>query len=386
MSVDKTYLLKCIECGADFFTEGERNFYNSKGLNMPKRCKACRDKRKSRYDQTQKERELEETLSTSLFRQIEKTEMALTDPNTALFIIGNGFDLMHGVPSRYENFRDSMGRHNELRKMLEMYITKEDLWRDFEGSLAYLDDEAMLGTVNDWMDTFDVNDQFDDDFSAADFFLAAESAVAPALTIVRELPKQFRKWICTLRPINPGKPLESILNNQATFINFNYTEFLEIIYGVPKENIWYIHGDRRDKTKELILGHASGLELDVDTNPSASKSKHSSIKNQTVYDLHETAGHYLGNYYHSTTKKSSDVIRANQDRFVAFSKVETLVVIGHSLSPVDYPYFKEIINSNRNVKNMKWYISWYSAGDLKQVDIFANAMGIRTKQIELFRV
>ena len=92
MAEDINYLLKCIECGADFFTKGERNFYNSKGLNMPKRCKACRDKRKSRYDQAQKERVREEILSTSPFKQIEKTEMALTDPNTTLFIIGNGFD------------------------------------------------------------------------------------------------------------------------------------------------------------------------------------------------------------------------------------------------------------------------------------------------------
>jgi len=386
MSEEKIFLLKCIECDADFFTEGERDFYNSKGLNMPKRCKACRDKKKMRYEQEQKERELEEILSTLPFKQIEKTEIALTDPNTILFIIGNGFDIMHGVPSSYYNFRDSMGRHNELREMLEMYIRKEDLWADFEESLAQLDDEAMLGTVNDWMDTFDVKDEYDDDFSAADFFMAAETAIAPAQTIIRELPKRFRKWICTLKPTIAGKPLDGIINNQSTFINFNYTEFLETIYGVSKKNVWYIHGDRRDKREELILGHAPGAEFEVDINPRGGRSERSRMKNQTAYDLHETAGYYLSDYYDSTTKKSGDVIKANKDRFVALSKVETLVVIGHSLSAVDYPYFKEIINNNQNVTNMKWYISWYSAGDLKRIHIFANALGIQTKQIELFKV
>lgn len=39
MSGDRTYLLKCIECGAEFFTEGERDFYISNGLYMSKRCK-----------------------------------------------------------------------------------------------------------------------------------------------------------------------------------------------------------------------------------------------------------------------------------------------------------------------------------------------------------
>ena len=221
MSEEITYLLKCIECGADFFTEGERDFYNSKGLNMPKRCKMCRDKKKARYEQDQqeiekqeKQKELQVLLQILPFKQIEKAEISLTDSNTSLFIVGNGFDLMHGVPSGYHNFRDSMGRHDELRNALEMYIRKEDLWADFEESLAHLDDEAMLGTVNDWMDIFGVKDQFDDDFSAADFFMAAETATGPAQTITRELPRRFRKWVCTLEPPNDGKPLEDNLNNQ----------------------------------------------------------------------------------------------------------------------------------------------------------------------------
>ena len=40
------HLLKCVDCGTDFFTEGENEFYISKGLSIPKRCKACREKRK----------------------------------------------------------------------------------------------------------------------------------------------------------------------------------------------------------------------------------------------------------------------------------------------------------------------------------------------------
>lgn len=49
---------------------------------------------------------LKELLSTLPLKQIDRTKIALTDPNTILFIIGNGFDLMHGVPSSYYDFRD----------------------------------------------------------------------------------------------------------------------------------------------------------------------------------------------------------------------------------------------------------------------------------------
>lgn len=379
------YLLKCIECGEVFFTEGERDFYNSKGLKMPKRCKACRDRKKKRYEQEQKEKEVEEILLTLPFKQIEKTDIAFIDPNKVLFIIGNGFDLMHGVPSNYYNFRDSMGLHNELRNALEIYIRKEDLWADFEESLAHLDDEAMLGTVDDWMDTFDVKDEYDDDFSAADFFMAAETATAPALTIIRELPKRFKKWVCTLKPTISGNPLERIINAESTFINFNYTEFLETIYGVPKKNVWYIHGDRRNKKKELILGHAPGAGLEEDNNPSGRRSNRSRMKSQTAYDLHETAGYYLGDYYTSTTKKSGDVIKANKHRFENLSEVEQVVVIGHSLSAVDYPYFKEFIKHNKNAMNMRWYVSWHSMDGLRKITKFVSEMNLSNSKVEVFR-
>jgi hypothetical protein len=48
-----SYLLKCIECGDSFFTEGEKIFYKSKGFDMPKRCKTCRDKKKAKFKEIQ---------------------------------------------------------------------------------------------------------------------------------------------------------------------------------------------------------------------------------------------------------------------------------------------------------------------------------------------
>lgn len=40
---------KCRDCGKEFtLTDGEIDFYRSKGFELPNRCKACRDKRKGR--------------------------------------------------------------------------------------------------------------------------------------------------------------------------------------------------------------------------------------------------------------------------------------------------------------------------------------------------
>ncbi len=40
--------ITCRDCGSSFtFTEGEQEFYDSKGLSAPQRCKDCRSARKN---------------------------------------------------------------------------------------------------------------------------------------------------------------------------------------------------------------------------------------------------------------------------------------------------------------------------------------------------
>jgi len=160
-----------------------------------------------------------------LFNQIEKSEISLINSNTSLFIIGNGFDLIHEVPSSYYKFRDFLEGNNRLRNALENYIKRDDLWADFEDSLAHLDDNAMLRTTNDMVDIYDVKPQFDEDSLAANFFMAAEAAIGPAQTIMRELSGEFKNWVSTLKISNSTKPLADILSNKSKFINFNYTDF-----------------------------------------------------------------------------------------------------------------------------------------------------------------
>jgi len=42
--------ITCSQCGKTFeLTQNEINFYYSKGLDLPKRCKSCRDKNSGKY-------------------------------------------------------------------------------------------------------------------------------------------------------------------------------------------------------------------------------------------------------------------------------------------------------------------------------------------------
>ena len=122
---------------------------------------------------------------------------------------------MHGVPSSYYSFRDSIGRNNILRFTLETYIKKDDIWGDFENSLAYLDREMMLGTLDDWLEHFDVLEEDDVGFSVADYLASQDMATNQVFILTQNLPDRFRKWINRLKPPTPSKYLEDIIKVDA---------------------------------------------------------------------------------------------------------------------------------------------------------------------------
>lgn len=356
-------------------------------------------------------------LSKLAFKQVDKKDLSSLRPNTSLFIIGNGFDLMHDVPSGYCHFRDSMGKNNRVRFTLETFVHAEDLWGDFESSLAYLDRESMLGVADMWFEDFGVLDEDDDDFSAADYFAAQEAATSPIYTLIHELPISFRRWIESLKYNGQIKPLSDLINKESRYINFNYTEFLETIYGVNKENILYIHGDRRDKNCELIIGHGHNtdkvFEEWYERNKDKKEYQPKITRGKVKYDKNddpvylgyflkdETMGNWksqvrydginnmvsiIEDYYEDSAKKTEDVLKKNKDYFKTLEDIKDIVVIGHSLSDVDDPYFKEIINNNKDKSNLNWYFSWHSISGLKSIVKFASKMNLGYENINVFKV
>lgn len=60
--------LTCVQCGKRFeLTDGEIDFYRSKGLDLPKRCKDCRNKNSGKYVVTQKEKRPSSLVAAALF-------------------------------------------------------------------------------------------------------------------------------------------------------------------------------------------------------------------------------------------------------------------------------------------------------------------------------
>lgn len=77
-----------------------------------------------------------------------------------------------------------------------------------------------------------------------------------------DLPKRFRQWVEALAVGTDDRPLVSIIRKDGKVLDFNYTEFIETLYDVPKDNVCYIHGCRSKEKyhpkEALVLGHRPG--------------------------------------------------------------------------------------------------------------------------------
>lgn len=170
----------CKTCGKQFLSEADNSY-----------CRICN---KKWYEKQEKIRERAENLKwkeqkeqeRKLFEAKVQTYkpilMESVNPSAhTLYIIGNGFDLMHRVPSSYYNFRDSLGKNNSLRYSLETALTAEDIWADFENALGTLNLNLMgsRNIIDMWLDDFGVYG--DEDSGAAEFYMAVEAAAAPMI-------------------------------------------------------------------------------------------------------------------------------------------------------------------------------------------------------------
>ena len=301
-------------------------------------------------------------------------DINISNPNNTLFVLGNGFDMAHGVRSAYTHFRDSLGKNSDLRQTLEMYITTKTLWSDFEEALAHIDTSAMYNTVDFWLNDFDA---YDEDAQASQFFAAIEAAGNPMHVIQTELPKRFRKWVNSLRPLSTDRPFGSLVSTHSRYLVFNYTEFIESIYSVPSDRVCYIHGCRKNRQDELVLGHSGNYEDEAEM---------PSPNGQTNYDALNHLSWRIADYYEDTRKHSRDIVKSHSCFFDSLDNIDTIVTIGHSLARVDNHYFSTVIANNPLPQNIKWYVSFHTSEDAVKAEAFASNMGISSNNMALFRV
>lgn len=285
-----------------------------------------------------------------------------------LYIIGNGFDIAHGIPCKYSDFRryceEKMPKMYE--KLNRFYDGGDKLWSDFERELPNLNKDALF----DWATTNNPN--WNQNWKAYYDFI---DEVRDEVDYVEGLKLAFTEWVQALS-LEDVRRQYDIFGEDSLFITFNYTLTLENVYHIPAYRILHIHGMVEGEFPQLVVGH-NMPDTEVDYIFSSEN------------DFEEEACKEVAALIKNWHKDTAGIIANYEEIFSQLSNVKDVYVLGHSMSEVDSPYFEKI---KQNIPlSAKWHISVFNEVDInnKQQVVdrlgLANAGFIRMESLSLNR-
>ena len=272
-----------------------------------------------------------------------------------LWIIGNGFDLAHGLRTKYNDFNEYLDEYNpDLKSVLEEGCYDPNfLWSQFEDALGYLDYDYLLDVY-----------RAEVDIGLDSPGLCARNMIQTIVDIRRileELPEALNEWISTI-DITDIEQLP-LINTYMTetenyFINFNYTSTLECVYNVDYNRIYYIHGSQYNEDS-LVLGHAGPVypsnydEVNGELIYSPSEQAAIDFSMDELIDLDDEKERV-----HEMLRKVSHESLLKLNKFLERygSQINRIVSFGFSYGDADMLYIRTLINYFNNTPGFEWLI------------------------------
>lgn len=275
-----------------------------------------------------------------------------------LFIIGNGFDLWHKLPTSYKDFYK---KYSDYLDQIEHYFSyglqDEKLWSDFENVLGQFD-ESILIDENDFMDFSG------DSFPTQQMYGLEDAVDSFSRDIVKDITMSFTEW---LKGININSSVQKMtFPDAAQFISFNYTSTLQQLYKTPENNVKHIHGSLGQRSR-LVFGHAGTVI-------------HATADKDTYYTEAINNGRKV---LEALQKPVNYIVRDKLNPWLENNEgISVITVIGHSLNNIDRPYFSRIANE---YPNARWQCYSFSKQEamahgaiLEQIGVSKNNLSVCT--------
>lgn len=274
-----------------------------------------------------------------------------------LYIIGNGFDISHELPSKYSDFLEyvNLYHHNEFTRIGQMFGTGNPsfLWTDFENNLGTFDINRSI-QLN--LSRFIQIARNDKKHNLTDF-TAIENACDKLFNTIQFL---FRAWFHDTIIGKTPKRKYTTFTNEDLFINFNYTNVLECTYGIAHNKICYIHNNLFQNGLSLpIFGHGLTDEA-IENYLSISRKSEQIIKDSgvSIDDVKEIYRTLLRDF----RKKTGDILFSTPVhtylQMLSNTSIDELIILGHSLGTCDKPYFRKISEIIGDIPRIR--VSYYS--------------------------
>lgn len=290
------------------------------------------------------------------------------DNKRTLYILGNGFDICHGLdtsPERFLEFLKTKGIYNETETAEMVFARYNVLWGNYESCLADIDLEEIAEEQMIAPDYFS-DHEYDRDSGIYNMKQYTESL---RWAIQESLETMVDNANLKLKGKSPA--LRDFLSQNDAVLSFNYTSTLEHLYDIPYGvQVCHIHGFR-DDGERLLLGFRDGISEEEYYNQFFDKDAIEKIQKQ-IKDVQEddtlsedekecelqywyvcydnltgdrdfymdTQREVVFQFYQSLKKEIQiDKLRTFLEKCKG---IERVVVMGHSMSSVDGDYMELI--------------------------------------------
>lgn len=295
-----------------------------------------------------------------------------------LFIIGNGFDIAHGLPTKFDpNFKDITLKY-EQDNFWELYQScKDDIWSDFENLLGCPDFNALEEIFDGYAPDY-LSDR-EGDRNSIIVQVDLNGRLQDALCEFADMADKY------LHCVRPNESIVQIIDQDGYYITFNYTHTLEKIYGIPKEHILHIHGEAGKNN--LALGYPKGsfapekYRYDV-----RGKGRGPYCEVDVEEYINGIEDYYVQTAYEQLITKCKSFykeIRVNVlHEFLKknICNIAEIIVYGHSCA-IDFDYFSHL---NSKHPNAKW--KFYVRGPGQETNVQNLIANIRIKNADIIRI
>jgi len=236
-----------------------------------------------------------------------------------LVIIGNGFDLWHDMPTAYNDFYT---QQNSYLDTIEHYfpngLSGRKLWSDFENVLGLFDTDTLINE-RDFMDLSG------DEFPTQQMYGLEDDMSSIGEEMVQDINKNFTDWIESIT-LNTVEQRIS-LPKSAKYINFNYTNTLQKVYNIQKQDVCHIHGSI-EQGNELIFGHIEEV-INASHEEHAYYTEAKNNANRVLVALKKPVDDII-------SRRLIPMLQQN-------TEISCVTIIGHSLNKIDLSYFSKVL-------------------------------------------
>lgn len=272
-----------------------------------------------------------------------------------LYIIGNGFDIAHGLPTNFKpDFKKIAENIESIDCFWDLYQSRNnDIWSDFENLLAHPDFNYLEEIFNNSYPDYSSDHESDRDGIITQVDLHGQLNIA--------LDKFASNAEKKLKEIDKSAAYDELLDKDGHFLTFNYTHTLEKLYDISPQNVLHIHGEFGQKN--LLLGYPEGHfdpeEYGFDVTQKGRYYRSLSISEY----VDQISDYYTRTAYENLLDKvrgfNKSILISDLQKFLGDFSIRQIHVIGHSYK-IDFEYFKYL---NEKYPIAEWTFMYHTDED-----------------------